>query len=109
MDKIVKLALVAYILIMLGCTVAFFMQKSVIYNDHINPAREKMLASMGTNPDTAQSIEYNRALAETSIRAGNEIQEHLYILLLANLTTGIFLVVCVIYLKNDNKGVEHTR
>ncbi len=108
MYRIIKVALAVYIVVMLVCAVVFFMQKSVIYSEHINPAQEKMLTSMGENADAEKAIEYNRSLAETSIRMGNEIQEHLFILLLANLATGIFLVVCVLYFMNDHMWFERT-
>ena len=108
MYRTIKVALAVYVLVMVVCTVVFFMQKSVIYSEHINPAREKMLAFTGSNPDVEQSVEYNRSLGESSIRMGNEIQEHLFILLLANLATGIFLVVCVLYFMNDNMWFERT-
>ncbi len=106
MNRIVKLALAVYVLVMFVCTISFFMQKSVIYGDHINPAREDMMEFRGTNPDTAQAIEYNRSLAESSIRMGNELQEHLFILLLANLATGVFLVLCVLHSMKDNQRLK---
>ena len=103
MNRTVKIALGIYVIVMLGCVFAFFMQKSVAYNDHINPAREQMMASMGTSPETAQIVEYNRRLAETSIGMGHEIEEHLLSLLVANIATGIFLAFCILNHKTDNK------
>ena len=108
MNKSIKAALAVYVIVMLGCIVAFLMQKSVTYNDHINPARERMMEAMGTNTELAQAVEYNRHLAEASIGMGHEIEEHLLSLLIANLATGIFLVFCILNHKNDNKAIQGT-
>jgi len=76
MKKTVKIALAMYVIVMLGCVFAFVMQKSVTY-EHINFAREKIIAAMGTDPNMVQSVDYNRYLAEASIAMGHEIEEHL--------------------------------
>ncbi len=106
MKKSMKVALAVYVIVMLVSVSSFFMQKKVTYNDHINPAREKILSSMGTSPEIALSVEYNRYLSEKSIGMGNEIEEHLLSLLVANLATGIFLVFCILNRKTDNIVVQ---
>lgn len=108
MNKRIKAGLAVYVLVMFGCVIAFFMQKSITYSDHIHPARERMMEAMGASLDAAEIAEHNRHLSEASIGMGNEIEEHLLSLLVANLATGVFLVFCILNHKHDNKSIKGT-
>ncbi len=108
MNKCIKAGLALYVLVMFGCVIAFFMQQSIAYSDHIYPARERIMAAKGANLDAAQIAEHNRHLSEASIGMANEIEEHLLSLLVANLATGVFLVFCILNHKHDNKSIKGT-
>jgi hypothetical protein len=104
MRNSVKIAVALYLLAMVGCLAAFFVQQSVVYTDHIRPglARSHMpiavtLEDKATG-DTrhAEITLVNDSLATNPPRMGNEIEEHLLSLLAANLATGVMLVFLLI-------------
>ncbi|MHB1037706.1 MAG: hypothetical protein ACYC35_24595 [Pirellulales bacterium] len=104
MKTSVKIAVAVYLLVMVGCLAAFFVQQSVVYSDHITPGREQSRAPMAVtlkDKATGESRQAEITLLDDSIatnppRMGNEIEEHLLSLLAANLATGAMLVFVVL-------------
>jgi len=100
----VKIAVGMYLVVMAGCVVAFFVQQSVVYGDHIRPGREQSRTPMAvtfkdkvTGEERQAEITFvNDSLATNPLRMGNEIEEHLLSLMTANLATGAMLVFLVI-------------
>ena len=91
-------------LVMAGRVVAFLVQRSVVYGDHINPGREHRLAPVTITFKDKQSGEVreaeitfvNDSIATNPVQMGNEIEEHLQSLIVANLATGIMLLFVVV-------------
>jgi hypothetical protein len=99
-----KIAVGVYLLVMAGCVVAFLVQRSVVYGDHINPGRQHRRAPVAVTFKDKQSGEVREAkitFVDDSIvynpaAMGNEIEEHLQSLIVANLATGIMVLFVVV-------------
>lgn len=99
-----KIAAGVYLLVMAGCVVAFLVQRSVVYGDHINPGRGHTRAPVAVTFKDKQSGEVREAeitFVDDSIvynpaAMGNEIEEHLQSLIVANLATGIMVLFVVV-------------
>ncbi len=104
MKTSVKVAVGIYLLVMSGCIVAFFTQQSIVYGDHIRPGHQQSrspvavtLKDKATGEIREAEISFlNRSVVTNPLRMGNEIEEHLLSLMVANLATGIMLVFVVI-------------
>ena len=96
----VKIAIATYLVVMAGCVVAFFAQQSVVYGDHIRQGREQSQSPVAIMLRDKQSGEtreaemtfVNDSIATNPLRMGNEIEEHLLSLMVANLATGMMLL-----------------
>ena len=104
MKTSVKVAVAVYLLVMVGCLAAFFVQQSVVYSDHITPGREQSRTPMAVTFKDKATGETRQAeitllddsIATNPLRMGNEIEEHLLSLLAANLATGAMLIFIVL-------------
>ncbi len=100
----VKIAVGMYLLVMAGCVAAFFVQQSVVYSDHIRPGREQSRSPVPVTLKDKTSGEVreaeisfvNDSVVTNPLRMGNEIEEHLLSLMVANLATGVMFVFVVI-------------
>jgi len=100
----VKIAVGMYLLVMAGCVVAFFVQQSTVYGDHIRPGCQQSRSPVAVTFKDKVSGEAREAeitfvddsMATNPLRMGNEIEEHLLSLMAANLATGAMLVFLVI-------------
>jgi hypothetical protein len=114
MNKTFALTTVAYVLVMLGCTFAFYVQQYVIFHDHIRPGRSTAgdaiaveITEKGENPGEHASLVFLDSGPLTNpLRMGSEIEEQLQALLFANLATGVFLIV-VYARKNAKRAVPN--
>ena len=103
MKTSVRIAIAAYIIAMAGCTVAFFVQQSIVYS-HITPVRQRPHSPMAVTLKDRQSGELreaeltfvNDSVVTNPLGMGNEIEEHLLSLLAANWATGIVLLFVAI-------------
>lgn len=101
MKVAVKIAAVAYVLVMIACVVAFMNQRSVVYSDHIQPGREQsrspvlvQLKDKQTGAVHEAELTFiNDSLVTNPLRMGNELEEQLQAVLVALLATGIMLVL----------------
>ena len=101
MDKRFTITTAAYVLILLGCTFAFYVQQHVIVNDHIRPGLEnagKPIAAVVTPKVATGSNEVSVRFLDSSpltnpLRMGSEMQEQLQAVLFANLATAAYLIL----------------
>lgn len=104
MKTSVKTAIAVYLVVMAGCVVAFFVQQSVVYSDHITPGREQAQSPVTITLRDKQSGEVreaeitfvNDSIVTSPLRMGNEIEEHLLSLMVAILATGMMLLFVAI-------------
>jgi len=103
MRKALAIATIVYAIIMILCATLFFVQKSTVYDNHIHPGRDRQSQFLqvqikNKHPRDIREAEIrfiNDHVFADALRMGNEIEEHLQILLIANLATAIFLVFTV--------------
>lgn len=101
MGKTFTLTTALYVIALLGCTFAFYVQRHVVLDDHIKPGN----ATAG-DPIDVEIIDEGvsavrkakvKLLQESPItnplRMGGEMQEQLQAVLFANLATGVYLIV----------------
>ncbi len=99
----IKIAVAVYLIVMIGCVFAFFVQRSVVYGDHIRPGREHSKSPVVVQLKDRQSgavreaelTFVNDSVVTNPLRMGNEIEEHLQSLLVANLATGLLILFVV--------------
>jgi len=107
MDKRLKVGTILYGIVLVGCTAAFFIQRNVVVGDHIRPGREHArdyiaveIKEKGDEGAREADLRFlNSSVVTNPLRMGNELEEHMQLLLLANLATGIFLVFVVLSLR----------
>jgi hypothetical protein len=100
MKTSVKLTIAVYLAVMMGCLVSFFVQQSIVYDDHIRPGRRGSKSPVAITLMDKQSGEIqeaeltfvNDSLVTNPLRMGNEIEEHLLSVMVANVATGMLLV-----------------
>lgn len=101
MDRTFTITTAAYVFIILGCTFAFFIQRHTVFSNHISPGREQshepiavqILEKGATNPKEAKLTFINDGPVTNPLRMGSEMEEQLQVLLIANLATGIYLIL----------------
>lgn len=114
MNRLLRLATMAYAGILIGCTIVFFVQRSIVYEEHIRPGKrdaDSPIMVRVTDPATGQVTEaelmvVNDGLAKNPLRMGNEIEEHLAVLLVANLATGVLLLLVSISLSTKAGTID---
>ena len=107
MNSRLKVGAVVYGLVLAGCTVAYFIQRNVVFGDHIRPGREHArdfiaveIKEKGSDAAREADLKFlNSSVVTNPLRMGNELEEHLQSLLFANLATGVFLVFAVFNLQ----------
>ena len=112
MRKALTVATIAYAIIMIFCATLYFVQRSIVYGDHIDPNRGKQnqflqVQIKDKNPRGIREAEIrfiDDHVFTDALRMGNELEEHLQILLIANLATAVFLVFIVLILDIKNKA-----
>ena len=100
MKVAVKIAAAAYVLVMIGCVVAFLNQRSVVYRDHIQPGRELskspvLVQLKDKRSGAVQEAELtfvNDSFVTNPLRMGNELEEQFQSVLVALFATGILLL-----------------
>ena len=101
MKMSVKIAVAVYLVVMAGCVVAFFAQQSLVYGEHIVPGLQYSRSPVAVTLRDAQSGEVHYftfvddSVVADPLRMGNEIEEHLLSLMVANLATGVMLLFVV--------------
>ena len=104
MKTSLKIAIGLYLLVMVGCLLTFFVQQGIVKSDHINPGRKNsgnpvpivLKDKVSGESQEAEIIFIDGSIVTNPLRMGNEIEEHLLTLLLANLATGAMLVFLAI-------------
>ncbi len=97
----IRIAAIVYLVVMIGCIVAFFVQKSLIYKEHIRPGHEQSGSPIAVRFQDKQSEHalegeltfLNDSVLTNPLRMGNEVQEQLGALMIANLVTGVLLLL----------------
>ena len=101
MNKTFTIATAAYVVVLLGCTFAFYVQRYVVFSDHIRPGVSNagspisaVVTEKGATVEKEVSLRFlNTSPFTNPLRMGSEMQEQLQAVLFANLATAAYLVL----------------
>lgn len=101
MDRTFTITTAAYVLFILGCTFAFYVQQNRVFNEHIRPGRATagnpiavVITEKGASEGKEAKLTFvNQGPLTNPLRMGNEMQEQLQAVLFANLATGAYLIL----------------